>query len=159
MRIRIVAVGRLKAGPERTLAERYAGRIEEIGRACGITALRLAEVGESAARRADDRKAEEERAIRALLPESDELIALHEQGEMATSADFAALLARRAHEGADLSFVIGGADGLSPALLQKARTQLAFGRMTLPHQLVRVLLLEQLYRSCTILINHPYHRP
>lgn len=58
----------------------------------------------------------------------------------------------------DLAFVLGGADGLDSALLQRARLSLAFGPMTWPHRLARVMLLEQLYRASTILAGHPYHR-
>ena len=71
---------------------------------------------------------------------------------------FARLLGDQLDQGRDLAFVIGGADGLSNALRERANTLLRFGSMTWPHQIVRGLLFEQIYRAETILLGHPYHR-
>jgi 23S rRNA (pseudouridine1915-N3)-methyltransferase len=87
------------------------------------------------------------------------LIALDERGDGMDSAAFAGHLARWRDQGVENTiFAIGGADGLSPDLRRKARVRLAFGAATWPHQMVRVMLLEQIYRAATILAGHPYHR-
>jgi 23S rRNA (pseudouridine1915-N3)-methyltransferase len=159
MRLIVAAVGRLKSGPERDLAVRYAERAAQTGRALGWRGPDLIEIAESKARRPDDRKAEEARDLRAALPPDAVMIALDERGRSLSSDDFAASLSglRQAATPA-LAFLIGGADGLDPALARQARQMLSFGAATLPHQIVRVILLEQLYRAGTILTGHPYHR-
>ena len=83
---------------------------------------------------------------------------MDERGRDFTSEAFADLLARTRDAGRAAAFAIGGPDGLDPTVLARARTRLRFGAMTLPHQLVRVLLVEQVYRAVTILTGHPYHR-
>lgn len=158
LRVVLVGVGRLKAGPERMLAERYLERAAATGRAIGL-AVEMREILESRARRAEDRKAEEAAAIRALLPPDAVLIALDEKGAALDSAGFARLMEARRDEGAPvLALVIGGADGLDDALRRTAIATIAFGAMTWPHQLVRIMAAEQIYRAATILSGHPYHR-
>jgi 23S rRNA (pseudouridine1915-N3)-methyltransferase len=157
MRLIVAAVGRLKAGPERDLVGRYRERSAATGRALGWRGPDLIETPESKARRPDDRKAEEAAALAAALPAGAVRVRLDERGESLDSTAFADRLRRWREAGtADLAFLIGGADGLDPAL--KGDATLAFGRATLPHQMVRVLVLEQLYRASTILTGHPYHR-
>lgn len=159
MRIIVIAVGRLKQGPERELADRYAARFDDAGRKLGFRGLEVREIPESRARDAATRIAEEAAAIAALMPEKSALVALDEHGDSIDSSTFARHLGRWRDESvANTLFVIGGADGLSPELQRKANLRLAFGKATWPHQLVRVLLLEQVYRAATILAGHPYHR-
>ena len=160
MRLIVIAVGRLKQGPERELAERYRERFEDIGRKLGFRGLEIHEIPESRARDAATRMAEEAAAITALIPEKYGLAALDERGKSLDSAAFAAHLGRFRDAGHTeyCLFVIGGADGLSPELRRKAKRVLAFGAATWPHQMVRVMLLEQIYRAATILAGHPYHR-
>ena len=159
MRIMVIAIGRLKQGPERELADRYAARFDDAGRKLGFRGLEVREIPESRARDAATRIAEEATAIAALMPEKSVLVALDEHGDSIDSSTFARHLGRWRDESvANTIFVIGGADGLSPELQRKAKLKLAFGRATWPHQLVRVLLLEQIYRAATILAGHPYHR-
>ena len=158
MRLIVIAVGRLKQGPERELAERYRGRFDDIGRKLGFRGLEIHEIAESRARDAATRMAEEAAAIAALLPEKYGLVALDERGKSIDSAAFAARLGRFRDAATDIIFVIGGADGLSPELRGKASLTIAFGAATWPHQMVRVMLLEQIYRAATILAGHPYHR-
>lgn len=159
MRIMVIAVGRLKQGPERELADRYATRFDDAGRKLGFRGLEVRELPESRARDTATRIAEEAAAIAALMPEKSVLVALDERGESIDSSTFARHLGRWRDESiANAIFVIGGADGLSPELQRKAKLRLAFGKATWPHQLVRVLLLEQIYRAATILAGHPYHR-
>jgi 23S rRNA (pseudouridine1915-N3)-methyltransferase len=159
MRIMVIAIGRLKQGPERELADRYAARFEDAGRKLGFRGLDVRESPESRARDAATRIAEEAAAIAALMPDKSSLVALDEHGDSIDSSIFARHLGRWRDESvANTIFVIGGADGLSPELQRMAKLRLAFGKATWPHQLVRVLLLEQIYRAATILAGHPYHR-
>jgi 23S rRNA (pseudouridine1915-N3)-methyltransferase len=100
---------------------------------------------------------ETDRLTRAIAA-GDLLVALDERGELATSAALAERLGSWRDAGRSLSFLIGGADGLASALTDRADWCLALGRLTWPHMLVRLLLMEQLYRAGTILSGHPYHR-
>ncbi|MDE2362991.1 MAG: 23S rRNA (pseudouridine(1915)-N(3))-methyltransferase RlmH [Hyphomicrobiales bacterium] len=159
MRLTLAAVGRLKAGPERELVARYVERIAAVGKAEGFSPLALRETEESRARRPEDRKVEEGRALAALFPADAILVALDERGKSMSSADFAARLGGWRDAGVrDLCFVIGGADGLDPAVRAQAALTLSFGALTLPHQIVRALVAEQIYRAISILAGHPYHR-
>jgi 23S rRNA (pseudouridine1915-N3)-methyltransferase len=159
MRIVVIAVGRLKQGPERELAERYRQRFEDLGRKLGFRGIDIREIAESRAREAEARIAEEATAIAAVIPEGSVLVALDEGGRNIDSSAFARQIGQwRDQAVAHTTFVIGGADGLSPELQGKAKLRVAFGAATWPHQMVRVLLLEQLYRAATILAGHPYHR-
>jgi 23S rRNA (pseudouridine1915-N3)-methyltransferase len=159
MRLVVVAIGRLKQGPERVLAERYRERFDDVGRKLGFRGLDIHEIPESRARDAATRMAEEAAAILAVIPEKFAMVALDQRGDNLDSAAFARHLGRwRDEQVAGTFFVVGGADGLSPDLRRKAKLSLAFGAATWPHQLVRVMLLEQIYRAATILAGHPYHR-
>jgi 23S rRNA (pseudouridine1915-N3)-methyltransferase len=159
MRLVVVAIGRLKQGPERELAERYRGRFGDVGRKLGFRGIEIHEISESRARDAAARMAEEAAAISAQIPEKSVVVALDERGGSIDSAAFARHLGHwRDQSVANTIFVIGGADGLSPDLRRKAKLSVAFGAATWPHQMVRVMLLEQIYRAATILAGHPYHR-
>lgn len=158
MRIAVVAIGRLKVGPERELVARYRDRIVAGGRAVGITALDMVEIDESRAKRAEDRQSDEAKALAGKLPDGSAVVVLDERGRDMGSTDFAALIVRHRDAGQNVSFAIGGADGFAPSFVGPGMTTLRFGAMTLPHGLVRVLLLEQIYRATTILAGHPYHR-
>jgi 23S rRNA (pseudouridine1915-N3)-methyltransferase len=160
MRIMVVAVGRLKQGPERELAERYRKRAADAGRAVGLGTIDVIEIRESRADSVARRMLEESIAIANILPERAITVILDERGKSLTSANFAGQLQTwRAENRSAAAFVIGGADGLAPSLRDKAGFTLAFGSATWPHQLVRIMLLEQIYRTVTLLAGHPYHRP
>lgn len=159
MRLQLVCVGRLKAGAERELVGRYLDRAKASGRALGLAGFDVAELSESAARRAEDRMSEEGTAILNALAPGARIVALDPRGKPLSSEDFSSRVATVRDAGAPaMAFIIGGADGLSPAVRDKADLLLAFGAATFPHQLVRVMLAEQLYRATTILSGHPYHR-
>ena len=159
MRILIAAVGRLKQGAERDLAETYRQRAEATGRPRGLRAIEVVEIRESRAENAERRRVEESIAIANVIPERATIVVLDERGENLASPALATLLGKwRAEDRPAVCFVIGGADGLAPSLAERASLKLAFGVATWPHQLVRVMLLEQLYRAGTILSGHPYHR-
>ena len=160
MRVVISAVGRLKAGPERELAERYRDRAAKAGRAIGLRDVEVVEIRESRAQEVDRRRLEESIALANLMPEGAVLVALSERGTSLDSATFARQVAAWRDGGRPAAmFVIGGPDGLSPDLEAQAGLKLAFGAATWPHQLVRIMLLEQLYRAVTLMAGHPYHRP
>ena len=158
MRVTIAAVGRMKTGPERELLDRYVDRAGKQGRALGVTRIDLREVIESRSPRAEDRKAEEAAALLTGLSDTAWVIVLDETGASQTSQAFADALAARLAEGRDLAILIGGADGHGAEALKRADLRLAFGAMTWPHQIVRILAAEQIYRATTILAGHPYHR-
>ena len=155
MRVHICAVGRLRTGPERALIDDYLTRFDRTGRALGLGPALVHEV--------EDKKgggmAAEALLLERALPAGAVICALDERGTVMSSPDFAGRLAgwRDAGRG-DLALIIGGADGIAPALRARADTSLSFGKMVWPHMLVRVMLAEQLYRAASILAGAPYHR-
>ena len=158
MKLTVVAIGRLKAGPERDLVERYRERLEATGRSAGFTGLDLIEIPESRARRDADRRAEEAQAVLARAGPGP-LVAFDERGRSPTSEVFAGRIGAWRDEGrASATFLVGGPDGLDESIRRRADLVVSFGALTLPHQIVRALVLEQLYRAVTILTGHPYHR-
>ena len=159
MKISVFAVGRMKAGPEKELADRYFERFSKSGPAIGLEFSGLAETPESRAQSATERKREEADRLKQHLGSGAALILLDERGKNLSSEDFANRIAafrdggRRA-----LVIAIGGPDGHDPSLRDSAELMLSFGAQTWPHQMVRIMLGEQLYRAATILSGHPYHR-
>jgi 23S rRNA (pseudouridine1915-N3)-methyltransferase len=159
MRLTIAAVGRLKQGPERDLAARYLKRAADAGRALGFRPIEVVEIRESRDRDPVKRVTEEGIALTTAVPEGAAIVLLDLQGRNLGSGDFAALL--RGWQGGGrpaAALLIGGPDGLAGSLRDRAELRLAFGAATWPHQLVRIMLLEQLYRAMTIMAGHPYHR-
>ncbi len=155
MRVTICAVGRLRAGAEKSLIDDYLDRFDRTGRPLGLGPARVVEV--------EDRKRGGMRAeaglLRRVLPKGAVTCTLDERGKALSSPEFAALLARWRDDGRqDLALLIGGADGLDPGLRAGADFSLSLGRMVWPHMLARVMLAEQLYRAATILAGRPYHR-
>lgn len=159
MRITLFAVGRLKAGPEKDLASRYLDRFAKAGPAIGLEMAKLVEIQESRASNPETRKREEASALEKALPEGAVLILLDERGKSLDSQAFSDAIGRYRDNGKrDMMLAIGGADGLDPDLRSRADLVVNLGTMTWPHQLVRILIAEQLYRAVTILSGHPYHR-
>ncbi len=153
MRILIAAVGRAKAGPERTLFEHYQARLQN------PFSLELKEVEEKRPLQGIELKQREGALLLDTVPKGGLLIALDEKGKSFSSADFANKIGTWRDEGIrDLVFVIGGADGLDGKVRNQANLKLSFGVQTWPHMLVRGLLAEQIYRAQCILAGHPYHR-
>ena len=155
MRLSICAVGRLRGGPESDLITDYVTRFNRTGRALGLGPLTLTEV--------EDRKgggmAAEADLLRRAVPKGAFLCCLDERGKAEPSPAFAKRLAGWRDAGrSDVTFVIGGADGIDPTLRGEAGHLLSFGPMVWPHMLVRVMLAEQLYRAASILAGSPYHR-
>jgi 23S rRNA (pseudouridine1915-N3)-methyltransferase len=159
MRLAVIAIGRLKTGPEKTLAEDYQARIAPLGRKAGISAFQAVDFTESQAQTASQRMAEEARMLAAATPPRAFRVVLDERGNPLASAEFAGLLRRHIDQGtADMTFLIGGPDGHDPVFRTGAGLLLSLGPMTWPHRLVRIMLAEQIYRAVTIMVNHPYHR-
>src|SRR5437588_9048677 len=158
MRIVLAAVGRLKRGPEHDLSERYRERAVRSGRGIGLRSLDVIEIAESRAHDAQRRMLEESIALANIIPKDAAIVLLDPRGEVLDSNSFAKRLRGWNDGGHDVTFVVGGPDGLAPILSEQADLHLAFGALTWPHQLVRIMLLEQIYRSVTIMSGHPYHR-
>lgn len=155
MRFTISAVGRLKAGSEQVLIAEYSKRITATGRALALGPLEILEVDE---RKAREREAQSARLLER-LPSGACVVALDERGKLMSSPDFANLIQRTRDGGADeMTFLIGGADGHTKAVRERADHMLSFGQMVWPHMLARVMLSEQLYRAVSILSGSPYHR-
>jgi len=160
VKLAILAVGRLKAGPEKLLAEDYLKRTRALGRTAGVSAVDVQEFSESQAGSAAARMADEARLVAGAIPPRAFTVVLDERGKSLSSEAFADLLRRHLETGTPaISFLIGGPDGHAAETRGNAGLVLSFGPMTWPHRLARVMLLEQIYRSVTILVNHPYHRP
>lgn len=155
MRVTVLAVGRLREGPERALTGDYLDRATSAGRILGLGPFALTEVED----RRGGGKAAEAALLTAARPKGAKLVALDERGRLLTSPALAENLALWRDQGCrDVAFVIGGADGLSPQLVAEADLALSFGPMVWPHALARAMLAEQLYRAVTILAGAPYHR-
>lgn len=159
MRISIIAIGRQKKGPEQEFFGTYLKRAIAQGRSLGISEITLKELPEASAQTAELRRQDEGRRILNLFSERAIIVALDEHGQNLTSAEFANTM-RGWLDGnvAEVALTIGGPDGHSTEVLARAKLTLALGRMTWPHGLARTMLMEQIYRSVTILLNHPYHR-
>jgi 23S rRNA (pseudouridine1915-N3)-methyltransferase len=155
MRVHICAVGRLRKGPEKDLIEDYLTRFDRTGRALSLGPAQVVEV--------EDKKgggmAAEAVLLGKAIPKGSLICMLDERGKVETSPQFATRIAGWRDGGhSDLTFVIGGADGIDPALRAQADHALSFGKMVWPHMLVRVMVAEQLYRAASILSGGPYHR-
>ena len=154
MKLRLVAVARLRSGPEASLVSDYVTRFDRTGRSLGLGPLEIREV---------EAKKGGMEAEAALIAKASEgagvLVTLDERGKVLTSPGFADMLAGWRDQGrGDVCFVIGGADGIAPDLRARSDVSLSFGKMVWPHMLARVMLTEQLYRAASILAGAPYHR-
>lgn len=159
MRVVLLAIGRMKKGPETELVERYLKRAGQAGRQIGLRGIEIIEIRESRAADAGKRMVEESIALANVIPEGAVTVMLDERGDNLGSADFADHMRKWRDAGVPAAvFIVGGPDGLAQSLREKAKLKLAFGAATWPHQMVRIMLLEQVYRAITILSGHPYHR-
>ena len=155
MRLHIVAVGRMKAGPEKALCDDYIACFVKQGRGLGFSALHVVEVDD---RKGGGKEVQGDLILKA-IPKNAALVCLDERGKALSSVEFGHQLSEFQDQGiSDLAFVIGGADGISKDVLSRAAQRLSFGAMVWPHMLVRVMLAEQLYRAASILAGAPYHR-
>lgn len=160
MQLHLFCVGRLKAGPERELVDRYLDRLAKTGPQCGINFAGVTEIAESRASGSQARKAEESaRCAETISEPRTSLLLFDERGKNLTSRQFAENIGEMRDQGVQkLVAAIGGPDGHDPDLAHKASMNICLGKLTWPHQIARILVAEQLYRACAILNNHPYHR-
>lgn len=155
MRVRVLAIGGRPRSWVADAWEQYARRLPPAWR---IEVVEIAG-GRRSARQPDaEVKAAEAERLRAALRPDERVIALDERGRLLDSEDFAARLSDWLGEGRDIAFVIGGADGLDAPFLAAADFRWSLSPLTLPHEMVRAVLAEQLYRASTIIAGHPYHR-
>ena len=155
MKLTIAAIGRLTPGPEKTLVDDYLKRASAAGRALALGPVALNEIDERKART----PAEQSARLIAAVPSGAQVIALDERGKPLSSPEFAKLLGRFRDGGiTETTFLIGGADGHTQELRDRAGLLLSCGPMVWPHMLARVMLAEQIYRAVSILGNGPYHR-
>jgi len=159
MKISVVAVGRARSGPEKTLTDHYCARFDNLGSTLGLARLELVEVEEKRPIKGAERQTREAALLLQAIPNGATIIALDERGKSATSTEFAKLVSDLRDNGIrDLVFLIGGADGFAPEIRSRAAHTISFGPATWPHMLVRTMLAEQLYRAATIMAGHPYHK-
>lgn len=152
MKIQIIAIGKLKKGAIESLFSQYTKRIKR-------WKLEVKEFAESQAQTAETRKLEEAEKILGQIKPDSVIVALDERGDHLTSPEMANFMAQQENASASyIYFIIGGPDGLDETIRNQAKAVWALGRATWPHQLVRALLAEQIYRSQTIIEGHPYHR-
>jgi 23S rRNA (pseudouridine1915-N3)-methyltransferase len=152
MRLTIAAVGRLRAPGMEAAFDEYARRLVRYGR------FEHVEVREGGGESAAARDAEAGALLRA-TERADVRVVLDERGRLSDSHAFASLLGEWADRGRPhIAFAIGGASGLGAALRDAADHTLSLSPMTLPHEMARVVLVEQLYRACTIRRGEPYHK-
>ena len=149
MRVRILAIGTRMPEWVATAYEEYTRRLKTSLR---VELEELPQAKDKGRAKADEEKRLLERAG------DDYLVALDEHGKSLTTTDLARWLSQRQQDGRNLSFVIGGPDGLGPGILKKASLRWSLSGLTFPHALVRVILAEALYRAHSVLHNHPYHR-
>lgn len=151
MKMTLLCVGTLKSGPEKDLFDQYCSRLS--------TPLQVKEIICRKAGSPNQIKDWEGELLCQSIEADSMLIGLDERGKSYSSPEFADLIEKYRSEGVkSITFIIGGADGLTDVVRQKCHHLVSFGRMTWPHLMVRGLLAEQLYRAQQILIGHPYHR-
>jgi 23S rRNA (pseudouridine1915-N3)-methyltransferase len=149
MVLRLIAVGRLRGGPEAELFDRYNARLRP--------KFVLTEIAEARGAPAEVKRREGS-ALLAPLPDPAFVVALDQGGDTPNSEELARLLERWLVAAQTICFLIGGAEGLDATVLARADYVLSLGRLTWPHFLVRAMLAEQVYRARSIAAGHPYHR-
>jgi 23S rRNA (pseudouridine1915-N3)-methyltransferase len=144
VRIRVIAVGKLKEAHYRAAVDDYLGRL-----------ARYATMDEVEIR--EDAPATVAAAMKKALPARAHVIALTIDGRARSSEELAAQIEALSHRAVDVAFVIGGADGIPAEIVALANEKLSLSKMTLPHRLARLVLVEQIYRAMTIRRGEPYH--
>ena len=159
MRITIAAIGRLKHGADSTLFERYLDLAGKCARSHGLGSIDLIELTESRAASSAERREAESTTLLSQAKDNDYLIALDRTGTTLSSDAFGKRLADLRDQGTSRAlFLVGGPDGQGRAMMHRADLLLSLGSMTLPHGLARIMIMEQIYRACTMMAGHPYHR-
>ena len=153
MKITLIAVGRMKKGPERELVDDYVNRAKVLGRQLGVRDVLEIEVD------GGGRQDAEGEALLAKIPDGAHVMLFDERGKDWTSIDFSDRLNTLKDQGTpNLVFLIGGADGFTNRIKSDYADKIRLGSLTWPHKLVRVLAAEQIYRALSLMAGTPYHR-
>ena len=158
MDLNIVSIGRLKNNPLLEIQSDYKKRIIKLGKTIGINNLKINEGSVSKKNSPTDRREEESKFLEKNLKKDNYNIFLDETGGSISSIEIAELLSNKLLDYKEMVFFIGGPDGFKTNLIEKSNQSISLGKVTWPHMLLRVMLVEQLYRGITIIKNHPYHR-
>ena len=160
MNINILAIGKVLNSPYSSISDHYIKNIQSISKRSGITNFTVDEVEKSREKDAELRKQREFDSVAKKIDTQKSInILLDEKGKLISSTKLKSMLSDyQLSSKKNLNFIIGGPDGTSGKMKEIADENISLSMMTLPHLLVRILLLEQIYRALTILINHPYHK-
>ena len=158
MELKITTIGQLKNSPFLELQNDYVLRILNFSKSVGIKNLIIQELPISRKKSIKERKKEEAEIISKHINKSNFNVFLDESGENINSSDISKIISKNSFSGKNLNFFIGGPDGFNTDIMKTTNKIISFGKVTWPHKLIRVMLLEQIYRGITILNNHPYHR-
>jgi len=154
MKLKIICLGKLKEGYFRDAENEY---LKRLGPFAKIDIVELKEEKFSSPNEKEKITKTETEKVLKHLPEQAFVLALHEYAPQKTSKEFSEFLQKKTSSGQEVVFIIGGPLGLHESLLKKANQQISFSKMTFPHQMIRIILLEQIYRSITIAKNKQYH--
>jgi 23S rRNA (pseudouridine1915-N3)-methyltransferase len=155
MHVRIIAVA---GRPSAWVAEAESLYLRRLPKSWRAAVDRIAPSGKRQSGQAGDARLDESARILKRVDRADQMVLLDERGRAWRSREFASRLRRWLAAGSDLSFIVGGADGVDDDCRARADEVLSLSSLTMPHELARVVLLEQLYRASTIIAGHPYHR-
>ena len=158
MKLKIISIGQLKNNPILEIQKDYESRILNLSKSVGIKNLEIKELPISKKSSIKERQKEEAKIISQHIKQDNLNVFLDGKGENINSVDISQIISKSSFNGKDLVFFIGGPDGFDEKIIKVANKIISFGRVTWPHKLIRIMLLEQLYRGITILNNHPYHR-
>ena len=158
MKLKVISIGQLKNNPILEIQRDYESRILNLSKSVGIKNLEIKELPVSKKSSIKERQKEEAKIISQHIKQDNLNVFLDGKGENINSVDISQIISKSSFDGKDLVFFIGGPDGFDEKIIKVANKIISFGRVTWPHKLIRIMLLEQLYRGITILNNHPYHR-
>lgn len=158
MKLKVISIGQLKNNPILEIQRDYESRILNLSKSVGIKNLEIKELPISKKSSIKERQKEEAKIISQHIKQNNLNVFLDGKGENINSVDISQIISKSSFDGKDLVFFIGGPDGFDEKIIKVANKIISFGRVTWPHKLIRIMLLEQLYRGITILNNHPYHR-
>lgn len=158
MKLKVISIGQLKNNPILEIQRDYESRILNLSKSVGIKNLEIKELPISKKSSIKERQKEEAKIISQHIKQNNLNLFLDGKGENINSVDISQIISKSSFDGKDLVFFIGGPDGFDEKIIKVANKIISFGRVTWPHKLIRIMLLEQLYRGITILNNHPYHR-
>ena len=158
MKLKVISIGQLKNNPILEIQRDYESRILSLSKSVGIKNLEIKELPISKKSSIKERQKEEAKIISQHIKQDNLNVFLDGKGENINSVDISQIISKSSFDGKNLVFFIGGPDGFDEKIIKVANKIISFGRVTWPHKLIRIMLLEQLYRGITILNNHPYHR-